>query len=151
VYIFWHWPRLDGLDFLGIRLNALLIHNVAQVLNLFLSKARLCFTNIEFLIFKHFENKPHMGLMLSFGLRENSDVIYVDNNKLPDIRIKNRIHHRLKSGWGVCQALNQHFKLEMTKGSPARRLRPILFKNQYLMVSRCRIQRREESTSRHCV
>jgi hypothetical protein len=59
---------------------------VTQVLNLFLSEARLCFTNVELLTFKHFENKPHMGLMLSFGLRKNQDVINIDNNKLPDIR-----------------------------------------------------------------
>jgi hypothetical protein len=42
-----------------------------------------------------------MGLMLSFGSRENQDVINIDNNKLPDIRMKNRIHHRLKSGWSI--------------------------------------------------
>jgi hypothetical protein len=95
------WPRLDGLNFLGIKTNALFIHNVTQVLDLFLSEARLCFTNVELLTFKHFENKPHMGLMLSFGLRENQDDINIDNNKLPDIRMKNRIHHRLKSGWSI--------------------------------------------------
>jgi hypothetical protein len=42
-----------------------------------------------------------MGLMLSFGFRENQDVINIDNNKLPDIRMKIRIHHRLKSGWSI--------------------------------------------------
>jgi hypothetical protein len=98
------------------------IRNVAQVLNLFQSKARLCFTNVELFTFKHFKNKPHMGLMLSFGLRENQDVININNNKLPDIRMKNRIHHRLKSGWSIRYALNQHFKLKMNKGSPERRL-----------------------------
>jgi hypothetical protein len=40
-----------------------------------------------------------MGLMLSFGLRENQDVINIDNNKLPGVRMNNRMHHRLKSGW----------------------------------------------------
>jgi hypothetical protein len=96
MYIFRNWPRLDGLNFLGIRANALLIHDVAQVLNLFVSEARLCFTNVQLLTFKHFENKPHMRLMLSFTFRENHDVINVDNNKLPDVRMQNRIHRRLK-------------------------------------------------------
>jgi hypothetical protein len=97
MHILRNWPRLDLLNFLGISTNALLIHNVTQVLNLCLSEARLCLTNIELLTFKHFENKPHMGLMLSFSLRENQDVINVDNNKFLDIRMKNRIHYRLKS------------------------------------------------------
>jgi hypothetical protein len=70
MHIFRNWPRLDGLNFLGVRANSLLIHNVAQVLNLFLSEARLCFTNEKIFSFNHFENKPHMCLMLSFGLRE---------------------------------------------------------------------------------
>jgi hypothetical protein len=98
-----NWPHLDSLNFLGIRTNALLTHNVAQVLNLCLSEARLCFTNEKLFSFKHFENKTHMRLILRFGLQvgENQDVIYVDNNKLPDVRMKNRIHHRLKSGWGI--------------------------------------------------
>jgi hypothetical protein len=61
----------------------------------------VCFTNEKLFSFKHFENKTHMRLMLSFGLRENQDVIYIDNNKLPDIQMTNRIHHRLKSGGGV--------------------------------------------------
>jgi hypothetical protein len=60
----------------------MLIHDVTQALNLCLSEARLSFTNVEPLMFKHFENKPHMGLMLSFGFRENQDVINIDNNKL---------------------------------------------------------------------
>jgi hypothetical protein len=76
-----------------------------------------------------------MRLMHSFGLREKQNVIYVDNNKLLDVRMKNRIHHRLKTCWGVRQALNQHFKLKMTKGCSERRFRPILFKNQYLMIN----------------
>jgi hypothetical protein len=71
-----NWPHLDGL-ILGTRTFALLSHYVAQVLNLFLRKARLCFTNVKLLTFKHFENKPHIGLMLSFGLRENQDVINI--------------------------------------------------------------------------
>jgi hypothetical protein len=91
-----------------------------------------------------------MGLMLSFNLRENQYVINIDNNKLHDIRMKNRIHHRLKSGWGTRSALNQHFKMEMTKGSPERHFRPILF-GTISDVSRCQIQQREVSTSRHCV
>jgi hypothetical protein len=70
MYIFRNWPRLDGLNFLGVRANPLLIHDVAQVLNFFLSEARLCFTNVELLPFKHFENKPHMRLMLSFTFKE---------------------------------------------------------------------------------
>jgi hypothetical protein len=132
VHIFENWPRLDGLNFLGVRTNALLIHDVAQVLNFCLGKARPRFTNEKLFLLKHFENKTHMRLMLSFGVRENQNVIYVDNNKLPDVRMNlNRIHHRLKSCWGVRQALNQHFKLEMTKGCPERRFRPILFRNQY--------------------
>jgi hypothetical protein len=151
VHIFREWPRVNGLNFPGVGANFLLIHYVAQVLNLCLSEARLCFTNEKLFSIKRFENKTQMRLMLSFGPRENQDVINIDNNKLPDVRVKNRIHHRLKSGWGVCQALNQHFKLEMTKGWPERRFRPILFKNQYLMVSQCQVQRHEESTSRHCV
>jgi hypothetical protein len=89
--------------------------------------------------------------MFSFALRENQDVVNIDDNKLPDVRIKNRIHHCLKGGWRICQALNQNFKLEMAKGCTERRLRPILFENQYLMISQCQVQRREVLTSRHCV
>jgi hypothetical protein len=74
MYIFENLPRLDGLNFLGVRANPLLIHDVAQVLNLSLSEARLCFTNVEPLTFKHFENKLHMRLMLSFTFTENQDV-----------------------------------------------------------------------------
>jgi hypothetical protein len=74
---------------------------VTHVRNPSLSEARLCFTNVKLRTFKHFENKPHMGLMLSFTFKENQDVINIDNNKLPDVRMKNRIHHRLKSGWGI--------------------------------------------------
>jgi hypothetical protein len=74
VHILRNWPRLDRLNFLGIGTNALLIHDVTQVLNLCLSEAGLRFTNVKRLTFKHFENKPHMGLMLSFGFRENQDV-----------------------------------------------------------------------------
>jgi hypothetical protein len=90
MHMFRNWPRLDGLNFLGVRANSLLIHNVAQVLNFFLSKARLCFTNEKHFLFEQFENKTHMRLMLSFSLGENQDVINVDNNKLPDIRMQNR-------------------------------------------------------------
>jgi hypothetical protein len=134
MHIFWNWPRLDGLNFLGVRANSLLIHNVAQVLNLLLSETRLCFTNEKLLSFKHFENKPHMRLMLSFGLRENQDVINIDNNRLPDVRMQNRIHHRLKSSWSVCQTLNQHFKLKMTKGCTERRLiRTLIFQTRPLI------------------
>jgi hypothetical protein len=76
VYILRHWPRLDGLSFLGIMTNALLIHDVAQVLHLSLSKARLCFINEKLFSFKHFENKTHMRSMLSFGLRESGYHLY---------------------------------------------------------------------------
>jgi hypothetical protein len=72
-----------------------------QLLALLLCKARLCFTNEKLFSFKHFENKTHVRLMLSFGLREKYDVVYIDNNKLHDVRMKNRIHHHLKSRWGV--------------------------------------------------
>jgi hypothetical protein len=34
VYIIGNWPSLDGLEFLGVRVDTLLIHDVAQVLNL---------------------------------------------------------------------------------------------------------------------
>jgi hypothetical protein len=44
VYILWHRPCLNGLDFLGIRTDALLIHNVAQVLHICLNEAKICFT-----------------------------------------------------------------------------------------------------------
>jgi hypothetical protein len=152
MYIFRNWSRLDDLNFFGVRANPLFLHDVAQVLNLFLSEARLCLTNVELLTFKHFENKPHMHLMLSFTFRENQDVINVDNNKLPDVRMQNRIYHRLNlSSWSVCQTLNQHFKLKMTKGCTERRLRPTLFINQNLTITRSQIQRGEVRTFRHCV
>src|SRR6476646_5588227 len=94
VYIPRNWPSLDGLNFLGIRANAVLIHYVAQVLNLLLSEARLCFTNEKLFSFKHFEHQTHMRLVFSFGLKENQVVIDVNNNKLPDVQmIENRIHH----------------------------------------------------------
>ena len=151
VYILRNWPSLDGLNFLGIRANTSLIHYVAQVLNLLLSEARLCFTNEKLFSFKHFEHQTHMRLMFRFGLRENQDVIDVNNNKLPDIRMKDRIHHSLKGRRSIRETFNQNLKLEMTKGCTERRLRPILFRNQYLMITRCQIQRREVSTSRHSV
>src|SRR6476646_10410314 len=68
VYIPRNWPSLDGLNFLGIRANAVLIHYVAQVLNLLLSEARLCFTNEKLFSFKHLEHQTHMRLMFSFSL-----------------------------------------------------------------------------------
>jgi hypothetical protein len=76
---------------------------------------------------KHFQHKAHMRLMFSLSFGENQNVINIYNNKLSDIRVRNGIHHRLKSSWGIRQAFNQHFKLEVTKGSLERRLRPILF------------------------
>jgi hypothetical protein len=36
------------------------------------------------------QKAPCSSFVLSFGLRENQDVINVDNNKLPDIRVQNR-------------------------------------------------------------
>ena len=81
-----------------------------------------------------------MRLMFRFGLRENQDVIDVDNNKLPDIRMKNRILHSLKGRRSIRETFNQNLKLEMTKGCTERRLRPILFRNQNLMVPQCQVQ-----------
>jgi hypothetical protein len=42
-----------------------------------------------------------MRFMFCLSSGENQNVIIVYNNKLSDIRVKNRIHHRLKSGWGI--------------------------------------------------
>jgi hypothetical protein len=39
---------LDGLNFLGVRTNALFVNDMPQVLYHFLSKAGLCFTHINF-------------------------------------------------------------------------------------------------------
>jgi hypothetical protein len=101
----------------------------------FWAKLGLGFTHVQLFMPKHFKHKAHMRFMFSLSSGENQNVINVYNNKLSNIRVKNKIHHRLKSSWGIRQTLNQHFKLKMTKGSLDRRLRAILFRNQYLMIT----------------
>jgi hypothetical protein len=79
------WPSLDGLNFLGVRTNALSIKDMPQKLNLLLSKSILGFTHVKHFTLEHFQNQTHVRLMLSFSLGENQDVIDIYNNKLPDI------------------------------------------------------------------
>jgi hypothetical protein len=50
---------------------------------------------------KQFQHKAHVRFMFSLSSGEYQNVINVYNNKISDIRMKNRIHHRLKSGWGI--------------------------------------------------
>jgi hypothetical protein len=101
MHVFGNWPGLDGLNFLGVRANPLLIHNVAQVFNLLLGKTGLCFTHVKLFMPKHFQHKAHMRFMFSLSSGENENVINVYNNKLSNVRVKDRIYHRLKSGWGI--------------------------------------------------
>jgi hypothetical protein len=71
VHILGNWPSLDGLNFLGVRTNALLINDMPQVLHLLLSNIELGFTHVKICTLKHFQNQAHMRLMLSFSLGEN--------------------------------------------------------------------------------
>jgi hypothetical protein len=120
VHVFGGWQRLNGLNFHGIGTDAPLINDMPQVLDFSPSKTGFSLTDVELLACKHFEDQAHMRLMLSFSLTKNHDVVYADNNKLSDVRMKNKIPHRLKSGWGVSQAsisiLNRYDKREF--GTP---------------------------------
>jgi hypothetical protein len=91
VHNFENWLSLDGLNFLGVRAS-LLIHDMAQVIYLLLGKAGLSFTHIKLLTLQRFQNQTHMRLVFSLSLEENQNVINVDNNKLSDVRMKDRIH-----------------------------------------------------------
>jgi hypothetical protein len=88
MHVFGNGPGLDGLNFLGVRANPLLIHNVAQVLNLLPGKTGLCFTHVKLIMLKHFQHKAHMRFMFSLSSGENQNVINVYNNKLSDIWVK---------------------------------------------------------------
>jgi hypothetical protein len=50
------------------------------------AKLDLALQNEKLFSFKHFKDQTHMRLMLSFRLREDQDIVNIDNNKLPDIR-----------------------------------------------------------------
>ena len=76
-----HRPRSNSFKFLGVHSNAISTDYVTQVLNFGFVELTLCGISTNLSITKPIENFGHMYVMFSLRMREDEDVIKVNNAK----------------------------------------------------------------------
>jgi len=100
-----HWPLHNSRNFDRVHLNTVVGDDDTEVLDTHLLELTLVVSQVE-LVFMHvFHDYPADVAMLLQGIREDEDIVQVDNNhSLQDEVMEDLIHHRLEGCGAVCQA-----------------------------------------------
>lgn len=61
------------------------------------------------------------------GFGKDQNIVQVNDNELPDIRLENGVHYSLKRGRGIGETFDQNFELEMTHRGTESRFRDVFF------------------------
>jgi hypothetical protein len=99
----WGWPVTDDLDFNWINMYAMLINNVAQVMNHVHAEGEFFQVGVELVMSQGVQDLLNMLQVFFPSFTLNEDVIQIHHYKIIGEWSHDIVHHPHESGWRICQ------------------------------------------------